>query len=216
VSHTAGLERVRHPVFARIYPRLSAAADRVGGDEHRDRLLAGLSGRVVEVGAGNGLNFVHYPSTVTEVVAVEPEAYLRDRAADTAKHASVRVTVADGTATRLPLPDESVDAGVVSLVLCSVPDQSAALTELRRVIKPGGSLRFYEHVLAADPFWARWQRRIEPIWARVGGGCRLTRDTEQAIRAAGFVVEENDRFLFKRCWAFRVAADHILGRARRI
>ena len=212
---TATVERVRHPVFARIYQRISAAAEEAGASEHRDRLLAGLAGRVVEVGAGNGLNFAHYPSTVTEVVAVEPEPYLRARAEEAAAHAPIAIRVVDGTATRIPLDDASVDAGVASLVLCSVGDQPAALAELRRVIQPGGELRFYEHVIARNPSWARWQRRIDPLWTRVGGGCHLTRDTEQAIRDAGFVIDDHERFLFQPCRMAKLTAEHILGRARR-
>jgi ubiquinone/menaquinone biosynthesis C-methylase UbiE len=137
---------VRNPLFARICTRLSAKGEQRGAAEHRKRLLAGLSGRVVEVGAGNGLNFWHYPNTVSEVVAVEPEPYLRDRAEEAARKVLVAVSVTDGVADALPLADASVETGVASLVLCTVPDQEGALAELRRVIRPGGELRFYEHV----------------------------------------------------------------------
>src|SRR6184192_3710117 len=109
-------------------------------------MLEGLAGRVLEVGAGNGLNFVHYPDTVTEVVAIEPEPFLRARAEEAANLTTVPIRVVDGVAGRLPVDDQSMDAAVASLVLCSVPDQAAALAELRRVIRPGGQLRFYEHV----------------------------------------------------------------------
>src|SRR6266545_4403183 len=189
--------RVRHPIFARLYQRVAAAAERAGAAEHRDRLLAGLSGRVVEVGAGNGLNFAHYPDTVAEVVAVEPEPYLRARASDASRHARTRVTVVDGTADAIPLPDKSVDAGVASLVLCSVPNQASALAELHRVIRPGGELRFYEHVAAEAPKWACLQRRVDPVWTWFAGGCHLTRHTADAITAAGFTIERCDRFLFQ-------------------
>lgn len=212
---TSSTERVHHPVFARIYQRVSAAAEQAGAAEHRDRLLDGLAGRVVEVGAGNGLNFAHYPAAVTEVVAVEPEPYLRARAEEQARHAAVPIRVVEGTAGALPLPDASVDAGVASLVLCSVPDQATALAELHRVIRPGGELRFYEHVAAHDPRMARWQRRLEPLWTRMVGGCHLTRDTERAVEAAGFVIERNERFLFQPCWMSQLSAEHVLGRARR-
>jgi SAM-dependent methyltransferase len=208
-------ERVRHPVFARLYQRISAAAEEAGAAEHRARLLAGLTGRVVEVGAGNGMNFAHYPPSVTEVVAVEPEPYLRARAEEAAVGAPVPVTVVDGTSTSLPLPDGSVDAGVASLVLCSVPDQAAALAELRRVIRPGGELRFYEHVRARDERSARWQRRTDPVWTRIAGGCHLTRDTEQSIVGAGFTIEASDRFHFAPCRMASLTAEHVLGRARR-
>jgi ubiquinone/menaquinone biosynthesis C-methylase UbiE len=208
-------ERVRHPIFARMYRRMAAAADDAGAAEHRARLLAGLAGRVVEVGAGHGLNFGHYPAAVSEVVAVEPEAYLRAGAEDEARRAATRVTVVDGSAAALPLPDASVDAGVVSLVLCSVADQAVALGELHRAIRPGGELRFYEHVAAHDPKVARWQRRLDPLWTRIAGGCHLTRDTEAAIVAAGFVIERSERFLFQPCALSQLSAEHILGSARR-
>jgi SAM-dependent methyltransferase len=208
-------EQVRHPIFARLYQRMAVAAEEAGMAAHRARLLDGLRGRVVEVGAGNGMNFSHYPPAVTEVVAVEPEAYLRARAEEESARAPVPVRVVDGTASSLPLAGASVDAGVASLVLCSVADQAAALAELRRVIRPGGELRFYEHVADDDPRLARWQRRVDPLWTRIAGGCHLTRDTEAAIAAAGFVVERSERFLFEPCRLSRLSAQHVLGCARR-
>lgn len=206
---------VRHPLFARFYARLSAAAERHGAAEHRDRLLDGLHGRVIELGAGNGLNFAHYPTTVTEVVAVEPEPHLRRLAEQAAVGAAVPVRVVDGSADALPAGDGEFDAGVASLVLCSVPSQDRALAELFRVIRPGGDLRFYEHVLADDPAWARRQRRIAPVWSRLGGGCHPDRDTAAAIERAGFTMETCDRFLFAPAWVARIVAQHVLGRARR-
>lgn len=169
----------------------------------------------MEVGAGNGSNFAHYPTTVTQVVAVEPEPYLRARAKEAAAPAPVTITVVDGTAAAIPLADASVDAGIASFVLCTVPDPATALAELRRVIRPGGELRFYEHVLADNPRWARRQRRIEPIWTRLGGGCHVTRDTGAAIAAAGFEITDHEHFLFQPSWFSRFSAPHILGRARR-
>lgn len=206
--------RVHHPIFARMYSRLGASMEAAGVAEHRERLLTGLIGRVVEVGAGNGLNFSHYPGTVTEVIAVEPEPYLRARAELAAQNASVKVTVVNGDAEHLPVGDASVDAAVTSLVLCSVTDPTAALKEIRRVLRPGGELRFYEHVGASDARLARIQRAVDPIWARFAGGCRLTRNTFDAIQAAGFVVDEHEQFLFQPCLPAKLAAPHILGRAR--
>lgn len=205
----------RYPLFARVYTRLSNAAEKEGVAEHRDRLLEGLSGTVVEVGAGNGLNLAHYPASVTQVHAIEPEPYLRQRAALAATTAPVAVSVVDGSADRIPLDDSSADAGVVSLVLCSVPDPSSALAELRRVIRPGGELRFYEHVLASNPRWAKRQRRADPIWTHFAGGCHLTRPTVDSIRAAGFDIEQCEEFVFSTSIVDRLAASHVLGRARR-
>jgi SAM-dependent methyltransferase len=141
---------VRHPVFARVYARVGHLMDAEIGD-HRRRLLAALTGRVLEVGAGNGLNFPHYPATVTGVLAVEPEPYLRRLALAAASQAPVPIRVVDGTAEAMPAPDGAFDAVVASLVLCTVTDPDQAWAETRRVLRPGGRLRFYEHVRATDP-----------------------------------------------------------------
>jgi SAM-dependent methyltransferase len=206
-----------HPVFARLYARVRPAVDEQGVGEHRRRLLQGLAGQVVEVGAGDGGNFALYPTEVSSVVAVEPEPYLRARAERHAMSAPVRVEVVNGTADRLPLADGSMDAVVVSLVLCSVPDQATALAEAFRVLRPGGELRFYEHV-AAPP-----QRRglvvaqriaDATIWPLLMGGCHVHRDTVGAITAAGFTIEAIDHFDFPPN-SPNPAAPHILGRAVR-
>jgi ubiquinone/menaquinone biosynthesis C-methylase UbiE len=205
---------VKHPLFARAYARIAAHEDARGGFENRQELLAGLSGRVVEVGAGIGSNFAHYPPAVTEVVAVEPEPYLRARAEAAAADAPVAVRVVDGVADRLPLEDESFDAGVASLVLCTVPDQGAALGELRRVIKPGGELRFYEHVISNRESRRRVQRFMDAtLWPRIAGGCHMTRDTRAAMEQAGFMIQRSRRFPFPP-GAFGIP--HILGSARRL
>ncbi|HZB41842.1 MAG TPA: class I SAM-dependent methyltransferase [Ilumatobacter sp.] len=207
--------RVHHPIFARAYQRFSHVAEAKGASEYRDRLLAGLHGRVIEVGAGNGLNFSHYPSTVTELVAVEPESFLRARAEEASRSISVRITIRDGTADALPVPDAAFDAGVASLVLCSVPDQATALAELRRVIRPGGELRFYEHVVSKRPGPARLQRIADrTIRPFLSGGCHAARDTLTAIEGAGFIIEHSERFNF-RPNPIDVTSPHILGTARR-
>jgi ubiquinone/menaquinone biosynthesis C-methylase UbiE len=215
MTETMGGHDVHNPLFARIYTRLSAKGEERGAAEHRERLLAGLSGRVVEVGAGNGLNLSHYPSTVSEVVAVEPEPYLRARADEAAKEVAVAVAVADGVADALPLADASVDAGVASLVLCTVPDQARALAELRRVIRPGGELRFYEHVASDRPAARAVERALDAtIWPRVGGGFHLARDTQAAIERAGFEIVSCERVAFGPGGGpIRIA--HILGVAKR-
>lgn len=206
-----------HPIFARIFVRASIAMDAEGGAEHRQRLVAGLDGRVIEVGAGNGRNFAHYPLGVTGVLAVEPERYLRELAGHDARLAPVPVEVVDGVAERLPADDGAFDAGVVSLVLCSVPDQAAALRELRRVIRPGGQLRFYEHVRAETPGLRRFQRVLDrTVWPLFVGGCHTGRDTAGAIEAAGFRIERLDRFRFPEGGCFpSPTAPHVLGVATR-
>lgn len=192
------MAEVSHPVFARVYERLSVAMDRAGTAAYRRDLVAGLSGRVIEIGAGNGRMFPHYPSAVTEVVAVEPERRLRAAAERAASTAPVPVTVVDGLAERLPARAGEFDAAVVALVLCTVPDQASALTEAGRVLSPGGELRFFEHVAAEKQSGLhRTQRLLDAtVWPRLFAGCHTGRDTLAAITAAGFVVEEVRRFRF--------------------
>jgi ubiquinone/menaquinone biosynthesis C-methylase UbiE len=203
---------VHHPLFARCYARVGHLMEAEIGD-HRRRLLAGLNGRVLEVGIGNGLNFPHYPATVTEVLAIEPEPYLRHLALAAARQAPVPIRVVDGAAEALPAPDGVVDTVVASLVLCTVTGPDQALAETRRVLRPGGRLRFYEHVRATDPRLARWQDRLERPWGWLVGGCHTNRDTVAAITAAGFRVLELDRFDLAAMPA--LARPHVLGVAER-
>ena len=205
---------IPHPRFARLFDNASRKMEERGQAEHRRSLLAGLAGRVVEVGAGNGLNFPHYPQAVSEVVAVEPEPYLRGRAHEAAESAPIPVTVLAGTAEALPLEDGSVDAGVASLVLCSVDEPARALAELRRVIRPGGELRFYEHVAAPAGWFRRGQRAFDVIWPRIAGNCHACRDTEAEIVRAGFLIERRESFLFRPLPLVLPTAPHILGIAR--
>ena len=204
-----------HPFFARMWIRSSKGGETEGTLAHRAETLAELSGRVIELGAGNGMNFPHYPAGVTEVVAVEPEPTLRAAAEEAAPAAPVPVRVVDAVADRLPAEDESFDAAVASLVLCSVPDQAVALEELRRVVRPGGELRFYEHVQAGSQPMAGILKFAErTFWPYVGGGCHPARHTADAIAHAGFEVEECRRFDFTP--GFPVPPiPHILGRALR-
>lgn len=202
----------QHPRFARMYERISRESEQRGTAEHRDRALAGLTGRVIEIGAGNGLNFGHYPDTVTEVVAVEPEDRLRALAERAAEHAPVPVRVVTGHATALPAESGAFDSAVASLVLCSVPDVPGALAEVRRVLRPGGELRFFEHVRSEKPWFGLLEDAITPLWSRAGGGCHPNRDTAAAIREAGFDIEQLDR-IFYAPLRFFPKHGHILGRA---
>jgi SAM-dependent methyltransferase len=214
---------VRHPIFARVFDRMSEREERMGQAEHRQALVDGISGRVLELGAGNGINFRHYPGTVSELVAVEPEPYLRERASEAALRAAVPVRVVDGLGGELPFEDAGFDAAVVSLVLCSVPDQRPVLSDLFRIVRPGGELRsrpggelrFYEHVRAADPRRARAQDAITPVWRLFGGGCHPNRDTAAAIEAAGFSIESCQTVIFRPCIICAPAARRIVGMARR-
>jgi ubiquinone/menaquinone biosynthesis C-methylase UbiE len=206
---------VSHPLFARIYARTSLSMDRELLD-YRRRLLHRLSGRVLELGAGNGLNFAHYPTEVTSVVAVEPEPYLRQIAERQARLAAVPIEVIDGVAEQLALDDGDFDAAVVSLVLCSVRDQHAALRELYRVLRPGGQLRFFEHVRADTSGLQRFQHVLDStIWPSLMGGCHTGRDTHAAIEAAGFSIEQLERFHLPDARFPIPTAPHVIGTARR-
>lgn len=206
-------EDIRHPVFARLFDRLSRTMEREVGPR-RDELLAGLSGRVVEIGPGNGINFQHYPATVEEVVAIEPEPYLRAKAVQAAASAPVPVRVRPGVAGQLDLPDGSFDAAVACQVLCTVADLPTALGELRRVLAPGGELRFFEHVRAEAPAKARIQRGLDRarVWPLLGGGCHCSRDTLAAVGAAGFTIQSSRKIDVGPAWT--ITNPHVLGSAR--
>lgn len=210
------MHTMRHPLFARVYACLSPMLDRQGGAEHRRQLVAGLTGAVVEIGAGDGANFAHYPGGVEHVLAVEPEPYLRDRSTRQARAAPVTIDVVDGFAERLPVADASVDAAVLSLLLCSVEDPHAVLAEAFRILRPGGSLRFYEHVIADRPGRQRTVQAVADatLWPRLFGGCHTGRDAAAAITAAGFRIDTIDRFAFPPGRP-SPASPHILGRATR-
>lgn len=197
---------LEHPCFARVYSQVSRRLDRRGGSAYRRRLLAPLAGQVIEVGAGNGLNFAHYPPAVHKVLAVEPETRLRDEARRAVASAPVPVFMVSGRAEQLPLADHRADGAVLSLVLCSVSDRQVALAELRRVLKPGGILRFYEHVRSPRATVGVMQDAIAPVWSRCAGGCRLNQDAEAVIRGAGFEISDVDRFGF-------AGVTHVLGTA---
>ncbi|MFI0373868.1 class I SAM-dependent methyltransferase [Actinomadura sp. 1N219] len=204
-----------HPIFARLYPRLAAGCAKAGGDAHRAELLAGASGRVLEVGAGYGANFAHYPPEVTEVVAVEPEPLLRAKAARAAAAVPVPVTVRPGLAEDLDVDDASFDVAVTSLVLCSVRDPVRALAELRRVLRPGGELRYYEHVRGRTPRKVRFQRYADLVWPFFAAGCRLTRPTDEWIARSGFTVQRERHFEFPASARANPASPHVIGVAVR-
>jgi ubiquinone/menaquinone biosynthesis C-methylase UbiE len=204
---------IRNPLFAWYFARFGGRLEERGNIELRREMLAGLSGRVMEVGPGSGLNFPHYPAAVNEVVAVEPEPSLRELAASAGADAPVPVRVVGGAAAELPAADGEFGAVVISGLLCSVTDVPAALAEFRRVLRPGGQLRFYEHVLSRDPVFAAAQRAADLIWPRLMGGCHVQRQTRDAIGQA-FEVQTCRGFRFPPS-ALTPAAPRILGVARK-
>jgi ubiquinone/menaquinone biosynthesis C-methylase UbiE len=190
--------------------------DAEGMAEYRQRALAGLAGSVIEVGAGNGLNFPHYPPEVTRVLAVEPAPYLRGIAVREAGNHGGVIEVADGVAERLPAADGAFDAAVATLVLCSVADQRAVLREMHRVLRPGGELRFIEHVRAGTPGLRRVQRVLDAtVWPPLLGGCHTSRDTLSAIAGAGFTVTRSEAFRFPVTQIPLPASPHVWGIAVR-
>jgi ubiquinone/menaquinone biosynthesis C-methylase UbiE len=153
--------------------------------EGRRAFLAGASGRVLEVGAGTGANFSHYPAGL-ELVAVEPDAAMLARARRRAAELHLAVDLRAAAAYPLPFPAESFDTVVFGLCLCTIPEPGRALAEARRVLRPGGKVLFLEHVRAQDPGLARWQDRLAPAWGAFAGGCRPNRDTRAEFEKAGF------------------------------
>ena len=172
-----------------MYDRFTAPAEEACFQAWRAELLAPLTGEVLEIGAGTGNNLAHYPAAVTRLVVTEPELAMMEQLVPRLPRvqAGIEVETQVCGVEHLPFPDASFDAVVVTLVLCSVPDQRAALAEIHRVLRPGGRLVFLEHVAAVDrPDRLKWQRRAEPVWKRLAGGCCLTRETAEVIAASGF------------------------------
>jgi SAM-dependent methyltransferase len=158
--------------------------------KQRAKVVPGAQGRVLELGVGMGLNLGFYdPARVTGVVGVDPSPELRAAAERAPRDPRLEVTIEAGTAETLPFEDRSFDTVLCTFTLCSVCAPEAALSEARRVLRPGGRFLFCEHGLAPDPGVARWQRRLEPLWKRIAGGCHLTRPVAGTLERAGFTIE---------------------------
>jgi ubiquinone/menaquinone biosynthesis C-methylase UbiE len=186
-------------LFARFYDRAMAVSEEAGMTQQRAALLAQARGRVLELGAGTGLNLGHYdPSAVTELVLTEPEEPMLRRLAPRAAAGEPRASAVRAIAEELPFADASFDTVVSTLTLCTVDDVPAALTEARRLLVPGGRLLFLEHVRSGDARAARRQDRLTPLWRRVAHGCHPNRDTLAAIEAARFEIERVDHGRFPK------------------
>jgi ubiquinone/menaquinone biosynthesis C-methylase UbiE len=180
---------LRGRFFAAIYDRFTAGAEEAGLRAHRGQLLAGARGKVLEIGAGTGANLPFYGDAVETLICAEPEAPMARRLAQRVAAQQKRaIEIVASPAERLPLPDAHVDTVVSTLVLCTVTDQPRALAEIRRVLKPGGSLLFLEHVRADDAKLAAWQDRLNGFNRFVAYGCNCNRATVDAILAAGFTI----------------------------
>jgi SAM-dependent methyltransferase len=174
-------------LFAAMYERIGKGSEDAGMREERRQLLTGARGATIEIGAGTGLNVQHYPEAVTRLVLTEPDRHMRARLSRRAGELSPSAEVVEATAESLPFPDETFDTAVVTLVLCSVPDQEAALSEIARVLKPEGRLLFLEHVRSEDPKVAKWQDRVRPLYNLFD--CNPNRTTLTSIEASPFEVE---------------------------
>ena len=175
-------------ISAALYDPLSASSEKAGLADRRRRLLEPVRGRVLEIGAGTGANLPYYGEAVEELVLLEPEEPMARRLERKLAGHDLPARIVHAPAELLPFEDESFDAVVSALVLCTVPDQPRALDEIRRVLKPGGRLVFLEHVRSDDPKLARWQDRLNGFNRVVGNGCNCNRDTLAAIDRAGFEV----------------------------
>jgi ubiquinone/menaquinone biosynthesis C-methylase UbiE len=200
-------------VFAAGYDRFMAGPEKAVLRAHRQQLLSRVSGRVVEIGGGTGANLPFYGEGVEELVITEPEEPMARRLERKLSGYRLPVRVVRAPAEALPLDDESFDFAVSTLVLCTVKDQSGALSEIHRVLKPRGELIFLEHVRADDPRLARWQDRLNGLQQRVGHGCNCNRDTLRGVQAAGFEVELLERDVLRK--APPIVRPLIVGAAQR-
>lgn len=177
-----------HKWFAAIYDRMMASAERSFMRGVRDEIAGGAQGRVLELGAGTGANFAYYRDHAEAIDATEPDPFMLERATPRAEAAPRPVRLHQAPAEQLPFDDASFDTVVSTLVMCTVSDPAAALAEVRRVLRPSGQLRMYEHVRYDHAFGAFWQDAFAPAWRWFGAGCNPNRDTAASVRAAGFDI----------------------------
>lgn len=200
---------------AALYDRITKPMEEQVFGSRRRRLLAEAYGRVLDVGAGTGANLPHYRlDTITKLILLDPDSAMLDRARAKAAELGAIVEICVASAEAMPFPNESFDSVVFTLSLCTIPDPSRALDEARRVLNPSGRLLVFEHVRAAEPSVAKWQRRITPLWSVLVPGCHLDRDTRTTMKRAGFVLEETEDGPVKEI-PFRILQRHLLAVARK-
>ncbi|MEX0801256.1 MAG: class I SAM-dependent methyltransferase [Dehalococcoidia bacterium] len=204
-----------HKWFAALFDRIMASAERSFMKRVRRDITGGAKGRVLEIGCGTGANFPYYSDQADEVIATEPDPYMLERARKKADTARRPLEIRQASAEELPFPDSSFDTVVSTLNMCSIPHPDRALAEIKRILKPSGEYRFYDHVRYGNAFGAFWQDLIAPVWGWLGAGCHPNRDIAAFIRDAGFELERLESskplppippMLFSR--------PHILGVAR--
>lgn len=200
-------------IFAAGYDRIMAGTEKAGLREHRRALLAGVEGRVIEIGGGTGANLRFYGPGIEELVIAEPEEPMARRLEKKLAGSALTVRLVRAPAEALPFEDASFDVAVSTLVLCTVDDPPRALGELRRVLKPGGRLVFLEHVRAEDPRLASWQDRLHGVHLRLAHGCRCNRTTVADIERAGFTLTALEHGRMRR--APPIVRPLVLGSAER-
>jgi ubiquinone/menaquinone biosynthesis C-methylase UbiE len=179
--------------FSALYDKCFQASEEAGLRQMRRDLLAGARGRVLELGAGTGLNLELYPDAVTDLTLTEPDPHMIKQLRKRVAEENRKAQVIEAPAEKLTFEDDSFDTVALTLVLCTVPNQAAALQEIKRVLKPDGQLLFLEHVRSRNPSLAKWQDRFEKPWRFLGDGCHCNRDTVSAISAAGFQLGDVER-----------------------
>jgi len=192
-SNNRAINIPSHPHLATNYERLLALPEQLLLGRLRRTVVGPAVGQVLEIGAGTGANLCYYNNSVEQVTLTEPDPYMLWQAAEKARGLNHRLQLVQCPAEKLPFADHAFDTVVVTLVLCTVMDQAATFAELQRVLKPGGTVRFLEHVRSTSAWAAQLQDRLTPLWRRCAAGCHLNRSTAEMMQAAGFNIVQLQR-----------------------